>query len=289
MTTALATAPAATETAIVTPTAQAAFERKRLLATLRVACRVAPNRSPRPLLECVRIEFDGNTATVHATDLETHYRACVPCDGDRFGEAQVNAKALRDALNTCPDEDVVLRIVGDALHVVGRSSVSPLPQVTKGEFPTMPEGDAVGSFAIEGATLAAALKYLIPATDSENSRYALGGILFDLAKANDQIGDAGTVAHLVATDGRRLHHVESPLTYPGDAAAFPEPGRTGDPTVIVPCHAAKAIAAAFSRDLRSVAVSRFLAEGCDWLRFDIGGAVFTCRTLAGPLPPVAGM
>jgi hypothetical protein len=88
---------------------------------------------------------------------------------------------------------------------------------------------------LPGRSLRRIVAGIVPATDTETSRYALGGTLVEIAE--------GGMVHVVGTDGRRLH------------AAALQPSRIfGQHSAIVPAHAWKAIHAAARAALRAAGV-----------------------------------
>ena len=60
-------------------------ERDKLLGAFQTAATVAPSRSPKPILQCVKLEVKGDVATLMATDMEVGVRIeveGVTADGD---------------------------------------------------------------------------------------------------------------------------------------------------------------------------------------------------------------
>lgn len=77
--------------------------------------------------------------------------------------------------------------------------------------PAPARADIVAGATIGGRDLRRIVAGIVPATDTESSRYALGGTLLEIAE--------GSMLTAVGTDGRRLHagHVQ-PVTIRGQAA-----------------------------------------------------------------------
>lgn len=85
-------------------------------------------------------------------------------------------------------------------------------QGREGSITPAPEcGNEMASVVISGRDLRRIIDGIVPATDTETARYALGGTLVEIAE--------GSMLTVVGTDGRRLHagHIQ-PVTIRGQAA-----------------------------------------------------------------------
>ena len=89
--------------------------------------------------------------------------------------------------------------VDDAEGIVG--SITPAPEC----------GEVAATAMISGRDLRRIIDGVVPATDNETSRYALGGTLVEIAE--------GSMLAVVGTDGRRLHVGRvQPVSIGGQAA-----------------------------------------------------------------------
>jgi hypothetical protein len=115
---------------------------------------------------------DGATLSVTATDLEVCAVASIAAPSD-----------------SPPAESVVSTATGE-----------PVTDRSPADFPAVGtlDGEIVASLRTTFGTIRRIVDHITPATDSESSRYALGGILLDCE------GDGGP-AYAVGTDGRRMH------------------------------------------------------------------------------------
>jgi len=183
-------------------------ERDRLLHAFQMAASVAPTRSPKPILKNIKLESNQERTTLFATDLEVGIRMdvagfTVDAPGTVLLPVQRFGSILRESL----DEKIFLESDGARTRVWGERSEFHLPTENPDEFPE------VASFAEERYHKLPArffrelVRRTIFATDSESSRFALGGVLLEFS-ADQVIG--------VATDGRRLAKQEGPVQTVGD-------------------------------------------------------------------------
>jgi DNA polymerase-3 subunit beta len=95
-----------------------------------------------------------------------------------------------------------------------------LPTEDAAEFPAWDAGDLKAICRLPADQFARAARATVYATDSESSRYALGGVMLDVEPTTD-----GSMQHWVATDGRRLSVVETEADDAVDASQTVIPGR----------------------------------------------------------------
>ena len=192
--------------------------RDALLAAYSPAAAVAPSRSPKPILQSVRVDADGDSCVFSATNLELGLRAralgvevldpgsaVLPA---RFGAILRTAPAgctiVMDALPAAAN--------GRTLHVRAGGSKFELASEDPDLFPAPPEPPAGGSLEVPASDLARMIRRTIFATDEDSIRYALGGTLVER-------DSEGRLA-LVGTDGRRLARQTGECRLFGD---FPPP------------------------------------------------------------------
>ena len=201
-------------------------DREKLFAAFQIASVVAPARSPKPILRNVKFEVAGGGAegagTLMATDLEVGVRVVL-------AEVQVEAPGSavlpidRVGLILRESSDAKLRIESDGQGTLirGDRSEFKLPAGNPEEFPSIVEFTENKYHALPARVFKELIRRTVFATDTESSRYALGGVLFEMS------GDKITA---VGTDGRRLAMMEAP----GKAV---EGHETGDTMTIVPTKA----------------------------------------------------
>jgi DNA polymerase-3 subunit beta len=172
------------------------------------------------------LEVSESGAILMATDLEIGVRSQV--DGievetagvavlpvDRFG------RILRES------SDTKLRLESDPQGTVVRGDRSKfeLPGINPDEFPAVAEFGEEKYIELPAALFRLLIERTVFATDTESSRYALGGVLVEL--------DAEKII-AVGTDGRRLAKMEGPGTVVGGY-------EHGDSMTIIPTRAMQLI------------------------------------------------
>lgn len=173
----------------------ALIHRKSFLSAWSLASPVAPSRTPKPVLQNLLLRVAGGIATLSATDLEVGVTvdvAGVKAEGD--GSVLLSPK-FGQILTSGKDEELSIKVGDDQIDIRGLRSKFVLPTENPDEMPTFPEPEGE-PITCKSADLRGAMRLTSYATDVESTRYALGGIKFE-------VDEAGTTA-LVGTDGRRL-------------------------------------------------------------------------------------
>ncbi|HEV3004574.1 MAG TPA: DNA polymerase III subunit beta [Pirellulales bacterium] len=201
-------------------------DREKLLAAFQTAAAVAPLRSPKPILQNVKFDVAPESATMLATDLEIGIRVAVPgIEIQVPGSAVLPIHRFGLILRESSDARLHLETDGQGTTVRGDRSEFKLPAENPDEFPTV-SGFAESKFhELPARLFKEVIRRTVFATDTESSRYALGGVLVELS---------GEKVVAVGTDGRRLAMMEGP-------AHAVEGHTTGDATTIIPTKAMQLI------------------------------------------------
>lgn len=171
-------------------------DREQLLSAFQTAAMVAPSRSPKPILQNVKLDIEDESRILMATDMEVGVR--IELDGievESGGTAVLPVTRFGSILRENSDEKLKVEADAQGVKVRGERSEFNLPGQNPDEFP------AVASFAeekyhkIPARLFKELVRRTIFATDTESSRYALGGVLLEMETE-------GITA--VGTDGRRL-------------------------------------------------------------------------------------
>jgi DNA polymerase III subunit beta len=181
---------------------KATCERDKLLHAFQMAASVAPARSPKPILQNVKLEVTKNGAIMMGTDLEVGIRievagVTVQSPGnvvlprDRFGKI----------LSESSDEKLDIESDGRKVLIRGQRSEFQLPSENPDEYPAVMAFEEQKYHELPARSFREVVRRTVYATDNESSRYALGGVLVELTPE-------GLTA--VATDGRRLARQECP-------------------------------------------------------------------------------
>lgn len=201
-------------------------DREKLLAAFQFAAAVAPTRSPLPILQNVKLEAGADETILVGTDREIGIRVQVP-----GVEVHVPGKMLlpTDQFGSILREDtgatLSLEIEGDGIRVTGERTEYRLLSANPDEFPVVRPFHESAYLELPGRLLRELIRRTVFATDSESTRYALGGVLLEV---HDQKMTA------VGTDGRRLAVMEGPVQLHHDY-------RHQEGTVIVPAKAMQLI------------------------------------------------
>ncbi len=166
-----------------------------LVEALNTAGRAVSSRgASQPALSYLRLELGGDSLVVTGSDLDLTISVSLEVAGAEDGVAAVPAKLLSDVVRAVePGAVEVTGNGGDAHITAGRS------QFTLRTFPAdeYPQVDEVGGegVSIDAGALAEALRQVVPAASSDDSRPILTGVLM-AAEAEG--------LRLVATDSYRL-------------------------------------------------------------------------------------
>lgn len=194
-------------------------EREKFLHAFQTAASVAPSRSPKPILQNLKLEVSQERAILMGTDLEVGIRIEVPglCI-DTPGMVVLPIARFLSILRESSDEKLSVESDGRKIVVRGQRSEFQLPSENPDEFPVVSGFEEEKYHELPSRFFHEIVRRTVFATDNESSRYALGGVLVELTA--DRIT-------AVATDGRRLARQEGPAQSIGDHV-------TGDRMTIIP-------------------------------------------------------
>lgn len=179
-------------------TTKLTIPRPSLAAALSLTARAARGNTSRPILRRILLR-DG---VIAATDLELRVEVRV-LDDASHPPTTIDHARLSAIVKTLPaDVDAVHLTIEDAsVKVAAGGGRWTLPTEDAAEFPAGGIGPEEPFGTFSGERWREIARQTVGCTDTESSRYALGGVLLEVAD--------GTL-HAVATDGRRLHHVSEP-------------------------------------------------------------------------------
>ncbi|GIW85933.1 MAG: DNA polymerase III subunit beta [Isosphaeraceae bacterium] len=175
---------------------KALCNREGLLAGFGMASLVAPARSPKTILQSVKLDVSENGSELLATDLEVGIRHRVlGVKVDEPGAVILPTQRFGQILRSLSDEELAIELQGNQVVVRGRHAQFKLPTDDASLYPELPDFGASAYYVVTAADLRRGIRRTVFATDVESTRYALGGVLFELKDER---------LTLVATDGRRL-------------------------------------------------------------------------------------
>jgi DNA polymerase-3 subunit beta len=170
--------------------------RGALLDALNLTSTVAATRTPKPVLQCLKLVAQDNALTIAATDLEVAVRyRDEQVQIDQEGEALLPAEKLRDIVRESIDDALSIEVNGDTASIRGQDSHFKIFTQKTSEFPPIPEFEGSPDVEIPGGVLKQLIGQTLFAAAKESTRYAFNGVLV-VAKPKK--------ISLVSTDGRRL-------------------------------------------------------------------------------------
>src|SRR5438477_12122405 len=222
-------------------------DREKLLSAFRTAALFAPGRSPKEILTNIKLDVDKDGATFSATDMEVGVRIKIEgLDVDAPGSAILPLVQFGAILRESSDQKLRIDSTAKGTVVRGERSEFKLNAADPAEFPDVAKFEESKYHTISARLFREIISRTEFATDMESSRYALGGVLFEL--------EASKIT-AVGTDGRRLAKMEGP-------AESVKGHKTGDTMTIVRTPSLRAIGRSISDTDNEV---HFAARGNDVL------------------------
>lgn len=167
-----------------------------LVGALSHVAPITQGKTTMPILASVLVEAektpDGGRLTVSAYDLEVGMVVTVPAEVKKPGALALPAKMLLHVAKNLPASKArIAQAAAQRVEITSADASFRLVGHNADDFPRVPEADVGDYHSTE--SLHGALDAVAFAMSADETRYALNGVLFDLA------GD-----RLVATDGHRL-------------------------------------------------------------------------------------
>ena len=177
--------------------------RGALLEALTVASNVVQARTPKPVLQCVKLSAEGDRLTLSATDMEVAIRYVdTQVQVEQAGETLVPADKFRDIVRECVDDTLSIEVAVDTgavggtfANIRGQDSHFKIFTQKSSEFPPVPDFEGEPDFQLAGGAVKQLIGQTLFAAAKEEGRYNIKGVL--AAAAAKKIA-------LVSTDGRRL-------------------------------------------------------------------------------------
>jgi DNA polymerase-3 subunit beta len=157
---------------------------------------VVASRTPKPILQCVKLTAEKNSLTVAATDMEVAIRYHdEQVQVEEEGESVLPADKLRDIVRESIDDTLSIETSGETLSIKGQDSVFKIYTQKGEDFPPVPDFEGHADVEVPAGPFKQLINQTAFAAARESTRYAFNGVLM-VAK--------GKKITLVATDGRRL-------------------------------------------------------------------------------------
>jgi DNA polymerase-3 subunit beta len=193
-------------------------QREKFLGAFQTAAMFAPSRSPKEILQNVKLDADQNGVTLSATDMEVGVRVNVEgIEVESPGSSILPVTHVGAVLRENSDEFLSIETTAKGTVIRGERAEFKLPSNDPEEFPEVAKFTEEKYHVIAAPLFRQIISRTEFATDLESSRYALGGVLIEL--------DENKIT-AVGTDGRRLAKMEGPASSVGGH-------KTGDTMTII--------------------------------------------------------
>ena len=240
-------------------------QRGALAAAFQAVGSVVPSRTPKPVLQNVKLQVGAGQTVLIGTDGEIGIRYEVPeVESDGGGEVLLPTGRVASILRELRDDVVSLEFGDDFVQIKAGHSDFRLPVSDPAEFPNVAPFSEEQYVVIAGRSLRDMIRRTIFAIDPESTRYPLGGILLEMSPS--RLG-------LVSTDSRRLALVHGNCALHGEAAV-----RTTPP--VVPAKAMTLI----ERSLDDSDSEVWIAATANEVLFKTSRATIYSRLLEGRFP-----
>ncbi|MFO1041511.1 MAG: DNA polymerase III subunit beta [Planctomycetaceae bacterium] len=188
---------------------QLTCQRASLTNAFQTVAGVVPSRTTKDILKNVKLMATGGKVTLIGTDSEIGLRCDVPdVVADSSGEALLPTARVLSVLRELNEDVVKLEITSDAIWIRCGYSEFRLSAEDPADFPPVATFGDEEYFVATAATLRQLIRRTIFATDTESTRYALGGVQIELTSEK---------ATFAATDSRRLAVVSGACRVVGGA------------------------------------------------------------------------
>jgi DNA polymerase-3 subunit beta len=172
------------------------FNRAALQEALGLVTSVVPSRTPKPILQCIRIASEDGAAKISATDLEVGITCLVrQVEIETEGDIVVPADKLFSIVRESLEDVIELDAAESTIQIKGCDSHFTIYGHESSQYPLVPGFEGEADFQVELGKLQEGIESSNFAAAKESTRYALNGILWEVE---------GKKLTLVATDGRRL-------------------------------------------------------------------------------------
>jgi len=172
------------------------FNREGLNQALTLLTTIVPERTPKPILRCVKIDATKDGVRIYGTDLEVGINYLLPAaDVEQPGQTVVPAGRLAAVVRESTDETLLLQAAEGLCEVKGADSHFSIYGQEASQYPPMLAFTGEPDIEVLLDNLRAGISQSLFATAKESTRYAINGVLWEMK---------GKKLTLVATDGRRL-------------------------------------------------------------------------------------
>ncbi|MFN0053247.1 MAG: DNA polymerase III subunit beta [Planctomycetales bacterium] len=214
--------------------------RGTLTAAMQTVSAVVPARTPKEILKNVKLEAQGGQAVLIGTDQEVGIRYQITAaDVQAPGEILLPTNRVLAILRELQGETVVVEATAEGTWIRADRAEYKLGCESAAEFPTVAGFGDQPCHKVAAGALRQMIRRTLFATDTESTRYALGGVLLELRD--------GTIT-LAATDTRRLAVVKGPSLTSGEVSGE-------NPAPVIPSKALSLIERSLGNDDEAVEIA----------------------------------
>jgi len=165
---------------------------------------IVATRTPKPVLQCVKLVAGEDKLTLLATDLESGCRYEITAvQIEEPGEALVPSDRLTGIVReSAEDEALTIETEKQTVHLRGAGSHFKVFGYDPGEYPAVADFPDETDLQMPSKTLANMIGKTLFATAKAHSHYAISGVLWEAS---------GKKLQLVATDGHRMAQASGSL------------------------------------------------------------------------------
>jgi DNA polymerase-3 subunit beta len=176
------------------------LQRSLVLQELSILQGVVEHRTTIPILSSILTETVDDSLRLVATDLDMTIMTRCPATISGGGRLTLESKVFQNLVRNLPEEDFVLRQVGDSVEIECGRFHSRMSIADADEYPTIPEVPDGGGYALPLELFQLMLDRVAFAITKDDPKFQLNGALVKLVPGEVEIA---------ATDGHRLAVVKA--------------------------------------------------------------------------------
>ncbi len=157
------------------------FNRNALAEPLSLLMSAVPSRTPKPILQCMRITASGTDVRICATDLEIGINCLISgVQVEKEGDVVIPADRLNAIVRESIDEVLSFEAKKSTCEIRGADSHFTVYGQEPNQYPAVPDFDGTADIEIALNNLQGGIEQSLFATAKESTRYALNGVLWDI-------------------------------------------------------------------------------------------------------------
>ncbi len=164
---------------------------------------IVASRTPKPVLQCIKLVAENNVLTLLATDLEVGCRYQLSAvEIEQEGESLIPSGSLTGIAREAGADSLTLETEKQTVHITSAGSRFKVYGYDPGEYPAVADLEEEPDFVVRAGDLGVMIQKTLFATAKAHSTYAISGVLWEAT---------GKKLQLVATDGHRLAQAKGSL------------------------------------------------------------------------------